>query len=68
MAKILEFQPLPNSTRSRAQQADPALGSDHSAEIIVFPGVRIERRAEPVDVHARNEGVRAAVKGPTSSD
>ena len=68
MAKILEFQSLPHSTRSRAQQATPALGSDHSAEIIVFPGVRIERRADPVDVHAPSEGVRAAVKGPTSSD
>ena len=68
MAKILEFQPLPHSTRTRAQQAAPALSSDHSAEIIVFPGVRIERRAEPVDVHTPNEGVRAAAKGTTSSD
>ena len=68
MAKILEFQPLPHSTRSRAQQADLALGSDHSAEIIVFPGVRIERRADPVDVHAPNDGARAAAKGTTSSD
>ena len=68
MAKILEFQPLPHSARSRSQQADPALGSDHSAEIIVFPGVRIERRAEPADVHAPNDGALAAAKGTTSSD
>lgn len=68
MAKILEFHSLPNGARTRAQQAEPALGSDHSAEIIVFPGVRIERRTESADVHAANGGARAAVKGPTSSD
>ena len=68
MAKILEFRSLPQSARTRVSQADLTLGSDHTAEIIVFPGVRIERRAEPVDMQASNVGICAAVKAPTSGD
>jgi hypothetical protein len=40
MARILEF-------RSLSRDEQPETGQPRSAEIIIFPGVRRERQAEP---------------------
>lgn len=58
MAKILEFPKSAEQTREQDVKGTASVAHTQSAEIIIFPGVRIERQLHP----------RSAINAPTSAN
>ena len=58
MAKILEFPKSAEFSRGRDVKGSAPIARTKSAEIIIFPGVRIERRLD----------TRLALDAPTSAN